>query len=270
MPQQMNTQYFVFRPLKKILFLIIFLSSLLLVFHFWFSIITSAQEPAPFEISIVPAADFAVQGEVFSYTLTLTNVSQVSIERVGILGQIPAGALFINTTYTNLEWFNRIPDIGESGEILWFTPDTVAPEEVLHFTLIITSDLENSGAFTVEAFKVTMDSRSNVVAETSQLETDIVTPTPLPTVTSSPTPIPPTATYTPTQPPKATSSPTSTSVIIPSATPEIAATEITLEQQVQAVPPQNQQTNFVVLIFVGLLILIFCAIGIGWFIRNRP
>jgi hypothetical protein len=45
---------------------------------FSFCMVTLAQEPTSFEISLTPQAAHAISGQPFTYTLTITNISQQS------------------------------------------------------------------------------------------------------------------------------------------------------------------------------------------------
>ncbi|MDX1523083.1 MAG: hypothetical protein R3264_15765, partial [Anaerolineae bacterium] len=161
--------------------------------------ISLAQEPSPFEIKIIPAADFAVRGEPFTYTVVISNVSESAIKDVAVQSVIPTGAIFSETQYTNTDWVVRKPKIGQTGIIRWATQSLVPPQEVVRFDLVVNL-LPNEEELISQDYTIVVGSLDNVVTSTAGSVTKILQPTPTPTVTpvSTPTTVAPSPTIMPT------------------------------------------------------------------------
>jgi uncharacterized repeat protein (TIGR01451 family) len=257
----MNIQHFY--PKKIFLSLAILVALLLSSLPF----VVSAQNPAPFEITVIPAADFAVSGQPFTYTVVITNVSETAIENVAIKSETPKGTTFVGTEYKNVDWAVRRPDPGGVGEVLWYTQTPVDPGEVVDFDLVF---LPETGQEIInEGYTIIVGSLDNLVASSPDILTEIVTPTPSP----SPTPIPPTTTSLP-----PTATPTSLPEETPTQLPDVAqvVTQTVSSSPSPAATPteEGQTTSFILfsstilLIMAGIIVFVF-FIGLIWFIRRK-
>ena len=162
------------------------------------TIIAQAQAPSPFEISVIPAAEHAVSGETFTYTVVVTNISQAPLQNAFINVEVPKGTKFLHTRYSNAKWYggNSFADPDTPVEqVRLFTPEEVEADETFIFEMVVEIIPEAAQEIAVDSYNVTvMD--SDTFASGPAIITEVLDPTA--TLTSTPLPSPsPTRTATP-------------------------------------------------------------------------
>jgi hypothetical protein len=235
---------------------------------------TLAQEPAPFEISLTPQADFAVSGQPFVYTLTITNVSQTPSKDVIIKAKTPEGSVLADSYFTNPEWFVGGVQRGESGEVIWLTQQPVTPGEVITFDLVVNILPELVGHQLINDEYVVMTMNNNqVIASGPPIKTQVLSfpPTPSPVVpvaeTIAPTVPPLSAQQLQTTPNLASSTPTPGASFVATSQANLGSAEDN-----ESLPPEVAQnttsatsssvTTFAIIGLSGLLLFI---VGLLWF-----
>jgi len=232
------------------------------------SVISIAQTPPSFDISLTPQTDYAVAGQPFAYTVTITNTGAAPLSDVVVKIALPQGTSFLRTEYTNPSWMSGGLQRGETGEFFWLTEEAINPNEAVTFDLYVEvlpnkqQELVNND-YTV----TTREDIEQVIASGPSIRTSVLTPTPTPTPTPSPTSLP-------------TPAPLPTETPLPAATQVVAQSTATLTYQpngsatpVQVTVAQESQTRFspLTLILGGVALLFFATVAIGlvWFFKRR-
>lgn len=233
------------------------------------SLLALAQEPPPFEISVIPQAEYAIAGQPFTYTVVITNISQMPIKDVLINVKIPDGSTLIDTYFVNPNWLVGGAQRGQAGEVIWYTQEPVTPAETANFDLVVNVLPESLNRQLVnQDYLVTTLNNSGLIASGPPIRTQVLgaAPTPSPTFeatrTSTPTPqtssgIPngaPTTISSATQTPQPISAGTASATAIPSSENPISKT--------------LSRFTFNTLIF-GLLVLALIIIGLAWLLKKR-
>ncbi|MBE7556636.1 MAG: DUF11 domain-containing protein [Anaerolineales bacterium] len=178
-----------------------------------FCMVALAQEPASFEISLIPQADHAVSGQPFTYTLTITNAGQSPLKDIVVRAKTPAGTTLIDTYFANANWLVGGVQRGKAGEIMWVTQQPIASGEGMTFDFAVSVSPDLAGQqLIMEEYLVTPmgDNQPLAVGPSVKIPVLAVPPTPLPTIGVVDTPAP-TSTVAPPTPLPATPAPTSTS-----------------------------------------------------------
>lgn len=151
-----------------------------------FSLLTLAQEPAPFEISLTPQAEYAVSGQPFTYTITITNVSQSPLKDIIVFMETPIGTTFANARQ-NVNWFVTNPPPGEVGKIGWTTLESILPGEAANFELSVNVLIEAPDQQLInKEYGIIPIGGGDIIAFGPPIKTQLLLPTP--TVTSAPFP----------------------------------------------------------------------------------
>lgn len=214
-----------------------------------------AQEPAaPFEISISPAAEQAVAGEVFTYTVVITNVNPKPIDKVIVTVGIPDGATLIEGRSTNVNWYGGNPFPGETIlEVNWLTVEPVTPGEVVTFDLIVKVLPQTANQeLLISNYHIAVGNRTPLVFGVP-LRTQVLAATPTPTTLPT---IIPTATSAPIPQPTATEIKISLAV-----SPEISQSNL---------PPQNSSfsISWGNVFIIGISSLLLLTIVAVWFVKR--
>lgn len=144
-----------------------------------FSSLALAQESPPFEINVIPQAEYAMAGQPFTYTIVVTNVGQTPIKDVFIKAETPPETTFLDTNYTDVNWNIRGVRPGESGEIYLFTQEPVQPEQVVIFELILNvPPTFNQRELVLEGYTLAIDNIENVLVSGPSVKTPLLTATP--------------------------------------------------------------------------------------------
>lgn len=225
-----------------------------------------AQQPAPLKISVTPQADFAVAGQTFAYTVAITNAGPQPLHEVLVNVTTPAGTSLDSTYFVNPKWFVGGISPGESGTVTWFTPETMAPGEVMEFELTVRVSPEVTRALVNKDYTAGTVENPAPAATGQPVITRVIIPTPTPTLLPSPTPLPApvfTATATPT--------PVTVAGAVPEATPtgQIPAETGPETAKTPAGPEARGFPVNLVLAGIGLLILLLIILaGIIRFLKR--
>lgn len=244
-----------------------------------FSLLALAQEPTPFEISIIPQADYAILGQPFTYTVVVTNVSQTPTANIFVKIKIPEGTTHNDARATDLKWFGGNPYPGTSvEEIIWFTPEAIAPGEMANFELIVNVLPENSAQQLVNKDYIVTQGEGveDVLASGPPVITQLLaaepTPTPRPTPFATASPLPTSMAPSPTSVAKLNVTATRTisnpiaTPIIPRST-DVASTAVPIPE-VTAQATTSQLPSFIItLVIIGLVVLVI--IGLVWFFIRK-
>ncbi len=184
-----------------------------------------AQE-TPLDIRLIPQIEYAVAGEPFTYTLAVTNVSQIAVDDVLVFAQTPTGTTFIRAGAAPNWAVSGLP-AGETGNVLWTPRAPVPPGEAINFDLVVQVPPEMVDRQLVSSqYGFALAGSSEVSLSGRVVKIDVLAARPTPTLvpTATPTTLPtasPTATHT-LQP---TATATTTETPVPTATrpPEAAA-----------------------------------------------
>jgi uncharacterized repeat protein (TIGR01451 family) len=158
-----------------------------------------AQQPT-FEISIHPLADYAQTGQIFTYTVIITNTGVESLPNIVVKLPIPAGSAFLDTKYTNSNWLTGSNAPGSSNDVVWFSQQPVPPQQTDTFQLIVNVTAPGGQTLMVDDYQIiALDSPDGTALATGPaLHTPVFAAPPTPAPTSpAPTAIPP-ATASPT------------------------------------------------------------------------
>ncbi|GIK43292.1 MAG: hypothetical protein BroJett011_71250 [Chloroflexota bacterium] len=167
-----------------------------------FCMVALAQEPTSFEISLAPQADHAVGGQPFTYTLTITNVSQSPLKDIVVRAKTPAGTTLIDTYFANANWLVGGVQRGKAGEIIWVTQQPIAAGGgmAFDFAVNISPDLAGRQLIMDEYVVTTIESSQPLVAG-PPVQIPVLTVPPIPSPTAQPidTPAPTPTAAPPTQ-----------------------------------------------------------------------
>jgi uncharacterized repeat protein (TIGR01451 family) len=228
-----------------------------------FAALALAQAPAPFEIRVVPQAEYAVAGQPFTYTVVITNVSQMPVKDVMVFTETPSGTIFAET-HQDVDWLIGGVYPGETGIVGWNALEPIAPAQTITFELVVNvlPEMVNHQLVSQE-YTIINTSNGNVMATSLPITIQVLATKP--TVTPSPIP---TSTATNTTTPTTTSSPISIS--IPTSTPqvELTVTNTPIPVKTSPVGKVSSSTSIVSLIF-GLLVLGGGSIGLIWFFKRK-
>jgi uncharacterized repeat protein (TIGR01451 family) len=225
-----------------------------------FTFLALAQTPSPFEIKVVPQADYAVAGRPFTYTIVITNISPMPVQDVIVFMETPTGTTFVSASQ-HANWFTSGLNSGETGKVGWATIEPIIPNAVVTFqlSLNVLPEMADQKLANSEYAIIPMGG-GDVIAFGSPVEIQVLatmptaTPTPSPTATSRHTSTP---TTTPPPPPSPT-------LIINTVTP------------VSAVAPPADPTgetitssSTAIFIMTGVPVLIILVIALMRFWRRR-
>ncbi len=239
------------------------------------SVLALAQEPPSFEIAIIPQADYATAGQLFTYTVTITNVSQTPLQNIFIKIPVPNNTTFINTHHPSLKWYGGNPNADpkiQVEQVTMFTPDFVEAGEIFTFDMIVKVSPETNQQIVMANYEV---GAANDAPPTSgpAIKTPVLVPTPTPSPVPSFTPVVTSASLdsNPT-----TESGTTVAVLTLTATPatlaDLKPTSTSVPVTLEAPVAQNrasESSSFVTgLIIIGS-IFILVIIGIIWFLRKK-
>jgi uncharacterized repeat protein (TIGR01451 family) len=226
-----------------------------------FAALALAQEPAPFEIRVVPQAEFAVAGQPFTYTVVITNVSQAPMKDVIVFMETPTGTTFASATH-NPGWFVNELSTGETGYIGWATLEPIVPGAFLTFDLSVNVLPEMAKQQLVNReYGIAPMGGGDIIASGPPVESRVLATAP----TATPVPSP-TATGTSTSTPTATPSATSTSL----PTPTRAVTPVPdTTSQTDTISEATTSSSMTLLAVVGLPMLIIVITALTWFLKRR-
>ena len=238
-----------------------------------FSLLTLAQEPAPFEISLTPQAEQAVSGQPFTYTVAITNVSQSPLKDIVVRARTPEGSVFVESYFVNPNWLVGGVQPGQAGEIIWLTQEPFAPGEAMTFDLVVNVLPELAGQQLVnEEYTVATIDNSQLLASGPPVKTQVLipTPTPSPTVELTDTPVP-TATFSPTPLLQATPSvATSTPIPIVAFTPTSQVSNAVIDTSTTTSQSTTSGTSSInIFVIIGILGLLLLIVGLVWFWKYR-
>ena len=224
-----------------------------------------AQEPSPFEISVVPLNEHAVSGQPFTYTVTITNVSQTPLETVFINVDVPEGTKFLRTQHLSQNWYGGSPDADPNiqiEELTLFSFEPVKPNEVFSFEMIVEILPETQEEIAIETFNSTTFT-GNVLAAGASIKTEVQTPTP--TSTPTPTPVP-----TSTPSPAATTAALRAADNAPTSTPiiPINSTETIIQSNPSREVTANPSLLITIIAGAGFLLLLVLG-GSIWLLKRR-
>ncbi len=222
------------------------------------SLLALADGPPRFAISVAPQAEYAVAGQTFTYTVVITNVSQVAVKDVIVFMKSPAGTTFADTPHTDVNWLVGRPGPGGTGEVAWVSREPVAPDEVVTFELVVNvlPEMANQRLVNKEYGMIPMGGGA-VIASGPPIETQVLAT--MPTATPVPSP---TATATVPPAPTATSTPASQTgpIVADTVTPASAASSQDLVSEIPS--------SAIVLAIVGLSVLV-AVIGMTGFLKRK-
>jgi uncharacterized repeat protein (TIGR01451 family) len=171
-------------------FLALFLLTQIVLLFFIFHRVAQAQESTPFQIRLIPAAEHAVSGQPFTYTVIITNVSPAPVQSAVINVDVPDGTKFLRTHYIDPKWYggNSYADPNLTVErVQLLTPETIEVGEIFTFTLVVEVLAEPDEAVRLDDYQVTaIEDRASTSGPVVAVAVRQATPTP--TITSSPSP----------------------------------------------------------------------------------
>lgn len=229
-------------------------------------LIAQAQESSPFKISIIPAADYAVSGQPFTYTVVITNVSEAPVQYASINVDVPEGTKFIRTHYTDEKWYggNSFADPEqEVKQVQLLSPEIIEAGEVFSFEMIVEVMANPNVEITIADYDATaIEDNVSTTGLPVQVAVRAPTPTPTPTVQPSPTSIPAAT---------ATSLPATPQAAIVATT--VVANDIeNSDTDATTMPAQESRTGSsiaVTISIVATLLFGFIVAGVLWFLRKR-
>jgi uncharacterized repeat protein (TIGR01451 family) len=238
-----------------------------------FSLLTLAQEPAPFEISLTPQAEYAVSGQPFTYTVTITNVSQSPLKDIIVFTETPTGTTFANARQ-NVNWFVTNPPPGEVGKIGWTTLESILPGEVANFELSVNVLIEAPDQLINKEYGIIPMGGGDMIAFGPPIKTELLLPTPtatsapFPTAVTTDTSILSTATVHPI--PVSPTNSKMTNTPLP-ATPisQAGSTVANTAQPASNVPLETSSSSATGFAIITISILLIVFIGLVWFLRRR-
>ncbi len=242
-----------------------------------------AQETTPFKIDIIPQADHVAAGELLTYTVTITNISQTTLPNGAVEIEVPQGTKFLNTRYSSLKWYGGNPVADPDfklKKIKILTIETIEPGETFTFEMIVRVLAETTQEIVIENYRA-LDLIEQVSATGPPIKTQVTpvpTLTPLPTSTPSRTPtFIATTTITPPPPttpvpPRPTAAPgvgagagsTPVAVVSASSPESLQKTDENFDRKPNTTTP-NTSSFFWITIPVILSLLILAV----WFFRRR-
>ncbi len=249
---------FTHRSLKVVIALSCYLAIILGVLPLF----SLAQEPALFEIKVIPQAEYAIAGETFTYTIVITNVSGRPLKDVIVYAPPITGTTLAGTHHINDKWLIYKPNPGETGQVAWITLNPIAPDEVVTFNLMlnILPEMVNQ-ALIFEEYAILPQGGGDIIATGPAIKSMVRLTAPTATFTPSPT-----VTQTPTV--MVTPTPAATQ------TPEVrqTATHTTTPTPISTLDQHNPKTSssffsFWTIIILSLLLLIGSIFGLILFFR---
>lgn len=100
--------------------------------------IVMAQDDLPIEVDIVPQADVASIGSQFSYTVIVTNTSNIPVNEVIVSATIPDGADFVSADSTWIDWaISKSLAYEPGGRVIWIASQAMPPQDVVTFELVV-------------------------------------------------------------------------------------------------------------------------------------
>jgi uncharacterized repeat protein (TIGR01451 family) len=213
-----------------------------------FSGLALAQESPILEINLLPQTEFAVAGQPFTYTLTLTNKGAATLKDIILFIDIPAGTTLANTQQP-ADWYTSLPPAETDRRLAWATQTPIEPGSTVTFTLIVNvpPDMVNQ-ELVCQTYGVVPLGTGDMLASGPPVTTQVMAV--LPTATANLLP-----TATPTAPPSPTSTATPTTTPLPpTATPATAAA---------ATGSSGPGMMIVLIIGAGL------AVGLVWVLTKR-
>jgi uncharacterized repeat protein (TIGR01451 family) len=226
-----------------------------------FAALALAQAPAPFEIRVVPQAEYAVAGQPFTYTVVITNVSQAPVKDVIVFMETPAGTTFASASQ-NPDWFTSGLDLGGTGKVGWATLEPITPGTVVAFELGVNVLPEMADKHLVsDQYAIVSLGGDDIIAAGLPIKTQVLATPPTATPVPSPT-VAATNTATPTATPAATSTP------LPTPTDAVTPVPVTISQA-DTVSEAATSSSMTILAVIGLPIFIIVITGLTWFLRRR-
>jgi uncharacterized repeat protein (TIGR01451 family) len=230
----------------------------------FFCLLAQAQEHPSLEIRVVPQAEYAVAGQIFTYTIIVTNVGRMSIQDFIVFTETPTGTTFARASH-NANWFVSELTPGETGNIGWATREPVTPGTVVNFELVVNvlPEMADQQLLSGQYGIVSMGG-GDMIAAGPAIETNILATVP----TAAPTPLP-TATATTTSTsiatPSVTSTPRPTSTALPVVTPGPTSTS-PAKTTAEATSSSSTTILFVV---GGLSLLLMIILSLIWSFKRR-
>lgn len=246
------------------------------------SLLTLAQAPSPFEMSLIPQNESAVAGDLFTYTVVITNVSQPPVQDFTFINiKIPDGMKFVNTRHSSRKWYggNPYPDPDfKVDQITLHTSEAIEFNEVFAFEMIVEVLPEVDQPIVIEEYGVTT-AEGEALASGSPIQIQVLSPTPGPTSLDSPTPTvsvtpPPTLTAIPASFPtpqanRDADTPTPGPTVV--ALADAGVVDATPTPIVAEAPPETVEnsSSFSPMWAIGGAVLALILIGLVWFLRAK-
>ena len=224
-----------------------------------------AQEPAaPFEIAIAPAAGQVVAGEVFTYFVTITNTAQHSVQNVIITVETPKGTTFQGAEIlTQQRWLMGGFNPGQPGRIFWLAEEGLAEGEVAQLKLEVNvlstsiSEIVNQ-----EYFVSTLENYDTMTISGPPVRTQVIIPTPTPTLIPQPT---------------VTPMPAETSVAKLTDIPDTTLTttpinnhqDIAVPEKIETVVSQADNLDNAGVLLLSVISVSAIVAGISWFLIKK-
>jgi hypothetical protein len=223
--------------------------------------LTFAQEPAAFEMSVIPWSEQAVAGEPFTYTVVVTSLHPTPVQDIIVFMRTPTGTTFAGT-YQDNKWFVSGLGPGEVGMVGWTTLEPISSSQIITFELGVNVLPEMANQLLVnDEYGIVFMNEDELIGSGPPLETEVLvglpTATPLPTNTPTPVQLP---TTTPSNMP-----------VIPAvantATPSPTATIPLIQTETDQAPPVS--TNRTLIITMAITLILFASIGLIWFLKRK-
>jgi uncharacterized repeat protein (TIGR01451 family) len=163
-----------------------------------------AQSP-PLAISKSASPDPVVAGEELTYIITITNTGPVPLAGVVVTDVSPLHTTFVMVNSQGSDWWMQAPRVGDRREIVWTHNGPLAPGLVSYLRFVVRTETGDAEPIVSQGCRVMAEGWEAMVGQA--VTTQVLLPTPAPTLT--PMLVPPTATPLPTLAPP-TATPTST------------------------------------------------------------
>jgi uncharacterized repeat protein (TIGR01451 family) len=152
-----------------------------------------AQGP-PLTVSKSASPDPVVAGEELTYIITITNTGREPWTGVVMTDVVPRHTTFVLVSGRGGDWWMQTPSSLGRGEILWKLDGSLAPGEVSHLRFVVRTEMTNAEPIVSQGCRVMAEGWDAIVSEA--VTTQVLLPTPTPTLLH--TPVPPTPTSLPT------------------------------------------------------------------------